>query len=211
MRYVKKTSTPQFFIDNTIGISRWEDYPVSKKPLKKHILQNEQNYLCIYCESKVELSDSHLEHIKPKARDKFPELTFNYSNIVVSCNGNCHTTNEEYYSCGHIKDNEYDNLKFLNPVELIDIRHYFKYNIDTGNIIESSKDIEKAKYMIKTLHLNDGALPLARKKALQIFINKISKLDISQRKNKIIELLNKENIAFVSFLKFKYKRILLNT
>ena len=208
MRYVKKTLTPQFFIDSTIGISRWEDYPVSKRPLKEYVLQNEQNYLCIYCESKVELDNSHLEHIKPKARDKFPELTFNYANIVVSCNGNCHTEDEEYYSCGHIKDNEYDETKFLNPIELIDIREYFEYDIDTGDITESSRDINKAKYMISTLHLNDGSLPLARKKALKIFIEKLKKLDNSQRKNKIIEVLNKENIAFVSFLRFKYKNIL---
>jgi len=208
MRYIKKTSTPQFFIDNTSGISRWEEYPVSKKPLKEYILKKEQNYLCVYCESRMELNNSHLEHIKPKARDKFPHLVFDYNNIVVSCNGNCHTEDEEHHSCGHIKDNEYDDTKFLNPVELLDIRDYFEYDIDTGQIISSNKNISKSEYMITTLHLNDGGLPLARKKSLENFIKKIKQIDENKRKDRLIKILKMEKIAFVSFLRFKYKNIL---
>ena len=208
MRYVKKTAAPQFFIENISRISTWDEYPVSKKPLKKHILKNEQNFLCIYCESKVGLNNSHLEHIKPKARDKFPHLVFDYNNIVVSCNGNCHTEDEQHYSCGHIKDNEYDDTKFLNPIELLDIRDYFEYDIDTGQILSSNKDVDKSKYMIDTLHLNDGGLPIARKKSLSIFIKKIKEYNKTQWHDKIKEILDKENIAFISFLKFKYKSLL---
>jgi uncharacterized protein (TIGR02646 family) len=208
MKYIQKNSAPQFFLDNIVGISKWEEYPASKKPLKKYILKNEQNYLCAYCESKIELENSHIEHIKPKARDKFPHLVFDYNNIVVSCNGNCHTEDEDTHTCGHIKDNEYNNSKFLNPVELENIRDYFKYDIDEGKIISSEKDQNKSEYMITTLHLNEGGLPEARKKALKIFIKKIKEFDKNQWKNKIVEILNKENIAFVSFLKFKYRNIL---
>jgi uncharacterized protein (TIGR02646 family) len=208
MKYIQKNSAPQFFLDNIVRISKWEDYPVSKKPLKEYILKNEQNYLCAYCESKIELKNSHIEHIKPKARDKFPHLVFDYNNIVVSCNGNCHTEDEDTHTCGHIKDNEYNDSKFLNPVELENIRDYFKYDIDEGKIISSEKDQNKSEYMITTLHLNEGGLPEARKKALKIFIKKIKEFDKNQWKNKIVEILNKENIAFVSFLKFKYRNIL---
>jgi len=209
MRHIQKASTPQLFINNIHGISRWEDYPVSKKPLKEYILKNEQNYLCIYCESKVELDNSHLEHIKPKAQNQFPHLVFDYTNIVVSCNGNCHTEDEEYHTCGHIKENEYNDRKFLNPITLIDIREYFEYDIDEGKILTSSKDNEKSQYMINTLHLNDGSLPIARQKALKIFIKKIQdEYDKSLWRKKIIELLNKENIRFISFLRYKYKSLL---
>lgn len=208
MRYVRKVSAPQIFIDNTIGISKWEDYPASKKILKEFILKNEQNYLCIYCESKIKLNSSHLEHIKPKARNKFPHLVFDYNNIVASCNGNCHTDDEESHSCGHIKNNEYDDAKFLNPVKLTNIRDFFEYDIDNGEIISSNKNREKSEYMINTLHLNDGGLPLARKKSLAIFIEKIKKFDSIKWNNKIKEILDKENIAFVSFLRFKYKNII---
>ena len=205
MKYVQKTDAPQFFIDNTNGKTLWVEYPVSKIPLKDHILKEEQNYLCIYCESKIaELNNSHLEHIKPKAQSMYPDLVFEYNNIVVSCNGNCHTGDDNKHTCGHLKDNEYDESKFLNPVEVEDIRDYFIYDIDEGKIESSRKDKEKAQYMIDTLHLNDGALPIARKKALANFIKYIKQYDKSQRKNKIIEFLNRENITFVSFLRFKY-------
>ncbi len=209
MRYVRKTNIPQFFIDNTRGITLWEEYPVSKKPLKKHILKEEQNYLCIYCESKIaELDNSHLEHIKPKARSMYPELVFDYNNIVVSCNGNCHMDDEDNHSCGHIKENEYNEIKFLNPVEIENIRDYFIYDIDEGKIETSQKDREKAQYMIDTLHLNDGNLPIARKKALENFIEQIKKYDKSLWKSKVVEFLNREDIAFVSFLRFKYIKFL---
>jgi uncharacterized protein (TIGR02646 family) len=209
MRYIQKTEVPQFFIDNTENKSKWEEYPTSKKPLKEYILKNEQNYLCIYCESRINLNNSHIEHIKPKAQNMYPDLVFNYNNIVVSCNGNCHTENNTHYTCGHIKDNEYDNSKFLNPVKLIDIRDYFVYDIDEGKIEPSEKNNEKAEYMINTLYLNDGELPKARKKALENFINQMKKIsNIRNRKEKMKRILNDENIAFISFVKYKYASFL---
>jgi len=90
----------------------------------------------------------------------------------------------------------------------MDIRDFFEYDIDKGEIIPSNKDREKSEYMINTLHLNDSSLSLARQKALTNFIEKMMQVDKSQRKDKIIEILNKENIAFVSFLRFKYKNII---
>lgn len=200
MRYIQKTEVPIFFIDNIKNITKWEEYPTSKKPLKEHILKNEQNHLCVYCESKVGLNNSHIEHIKPKAQNMYPDLVFDYNNIVVSCNGNCHSEDNTHYSCGHIKDNEYDDSKFLNPVMLKNIRDYFEYDIDEGKIKPSTENYNKAIYMIDTLHLNNGGLPLARKKALRIFIKKIKRY----RKVEIEQILNNENIAFISFLRFRF-------
>ena len=209
MRYVQKINPPQFFIDNTQGITKWEEYPVSKKPLKKYMLENEQNFLCIYCESKVEINSSHIEHIKPKANNMFPQLVFSYDNIVVSCNGNCHAEDESHYSCGHIKENEYDDIKFLNPTIIKNIRDYFKYDFDDYLISSSNENIEKAQYMIHTLHLNDGGLPKGREKALENFIKRMKNIpNIKVRKEKMKKILDKENIAFISFLRFKYKAFL---
>jgi len=216
MKYIKKLDTPQSFVRKTQSLTNWDSYHRccnrQKRALRRYILKYEQNNLCVYCESKItpKKESSHLEHIKPKHLD-IENLTFDYNNIVVSCNGNCHTEDQDHYSCGHRKDKNdtpYDDELFLNPVELENIREYFEYNIDTGNILESSKDINKTNYMIRTLHLNNGSLPLARKKALKTFIDKIKKIDNAQRKKKIIEILNKENLAFISFLRFKYKGIL---
>ncbi len=41
---------------------------------------------CCYCESRVEhVTVEHIEHRKPKAKDKFPECTFEWDNLHLSC------------------------------------------------------------------------------------------------------------------------------
>ena len=213
MRFIQKVNIPQFFIDDTAELMQWDNYYANKKRnLKEHILKEEQNSLCIYCESKVSITSSHLEHIKPKHLD-VQNLTFNYHNIAVSCNGTCHNNDADNtnYHCGHRKDRidtSFEETKFLNPVEILNIREYFKYDYDNYLISPSNKNIQKAQYMINTLHLNDSGLPKAREKALQNFIKKIKKIsNIEARKEKIQQVLNQENIAFISFLKFKYSKV----
>jgi len=212
MRYVEKKDAPQFFLDSTSGLSTWDEY-TNKKPLREYILKEEQNHLCIYCESTIsaENDNSHVEHIKPKDAAMYPELTFEYTNLVVSCNGNCHNLQEDdnKYCCGHIKDNEYNDTKFLNPVETRNIREYFEYDIDEGEIKSSLLDISKSEYMIDTLRLNEGRLTVARMNSLKSFMKSMKKIrDISKRKTEIIKLLNKENIPQISFLRFKYYKFL---
>jgi len=219
MRYVQKLDAPQSFISKTKSLSKWSDYHNccnrQKRALRKYILKYEQNFLCIYCEGKISSTkeSSHLEHIKPKHLD-IENLTFDYRNIAISCNGNCNNDIEDTtkHNCGHRKDRPdtlYDSKRFLNPVIEKDIRDYFAYDFDDYLITSSNKDTKKAKYMIDTLHLNDGGLPKAREKALENFIKQMRKIsNIKVRKSKMREILKKENIAFVSFLLFKYKNIL---
>ena len=72
MRYIQKVETPQFFKDDTDELTEWSQYYSDKKRLiKEYILEREQKHLCIYCESKINLSaeSSHIEHIKPKSLD----------------------------------------------------------------------------------------------------------------------------------------------
>jgi len=216
MKYIQKVDVPQFFSNDTKDLTSWDEYKNGKEKLREYILKNEQNYLCIYCETKIssDKSNSHLEHIKPKAQDKYPELTFEYNNIAVSCEGNCQNQEENSTrnNCGHKKLNEYDEDKFLNPLEVQDIREYFEYNIDdfsNYSIASSDKNKTTANYMINTLHLNDGGLANARTIALETFKTKMKRYtDIKIRKEKIVEKLNKENIAQISFLKYKFQNIL---
>lgn len=106
MRYIKKVAIPQFFIDNTKDLSIWSAYHSTKKRiLKEHILKEEQNYLCCYCEDKIAMDNTHIEHVKPKHLD-IENLTFDYNNLLVSCNGTCRNSVEDTtrYNCGHRKD-----------------------------------------------------------------------------------------------------------
>lgn len=85
----------------------------------------------------------------------------------------------------------------MNPTKVKNIRDYFEYN-QNAEIIFSDKDKNKSQYMIDTLHLNDGDLPRARKDALK----DLEELDIEFED--LIFLLHSENLAFISFLRYKY-------
>ena len=213
MRYIEKTNVPQFFIDDTNSLTSWDKYfAIKKRILKTHILENEQNYLCGYCESKVTLDSSHIEHIKPKSLD-IENLTFKYSNLIVSCNGSCNNNVIKPETCGHIKGEEYKESFFLNPTIKKDIRKYFKYTND-GKIDSSGMNEIKALYTINLLKLNtfNNNLQEARKKALSEFresVMKYSRQTGRELKEVAIVLLNKENLAFISFLRYQYKNILM--
>jgi len=222
MKYIQKTSEPDFFIEDTKDLKIkikttsnkksdvWYEYK-EKRKLKEYILANEQNGLCCYCESKVTLDDSHLEHIKPKSLD-YDSLTFEYSNLAVSCDGKCHTDGNTAITCGHKKEDKFNELNFLNPTTILDIREYFIYT-DNGHIWSSSQNEEKSKYTLELLQLNTfgNNLPEARLKALNEFRNSVlnhaknTKRDIGVVAE---NLLSKENLAFISFLRFKYKNLL---
>jgi len=221
MKFIQKTSEPDFFKEDTkdlkIKITTaskkseiWDEYK-EKRKLKDYILLNEQNGLCCYCESKITVDDSHVEHIKPKSVD-YDNLTFEYSNLLVSCEGKCHTDGQAPLTCGHKKDNHFDELLFLNPTTISNIREYFIFT-ENGHIGSSSQDEEKSKYTLDLLQLNTfgNNLPEARLKALTEFRSSVNK-NMQQTKRDIreiaMQLLSKENLAFISFLRFKYKNLL---
>lgn len=209
MHYIEKKDPPDFFMDDTQGLTKWGEYKGKKKrKLKEFILENEQNHLCVYCEAKVELDNSHIEHLKPKAQDKYPHLIFEFSNLTVSCDGNCfnHPVDTTRYNCGHIKDNEYDEARFLNPTTVTDISDYFQYDSDSYEILPSSKEIPKADYMINTLTLNTPNLTKARQIALSSFQKAIKKYKKKEdQRNKIKEILKNKRNPFISFLKYRYR------
>jgi 5-methylcytosine-specific restriction endonuclease McrA len=52
----------------------------------KTALESECHKKCMYCESKIaHVTFAHIEHYKPKKRDRFPELTFEWTNLGLVC------------------------------------------------------------------------------------------------------------------------------
>ena len=147
----------------------WKDFNFKiKGELKNHMLENEQkikdNYFCPYCERKITIEKSQIEHIKPK--DQFPQLFSNYENFITGC------LNIE--SCGSKKSNKWSDL-FINPV-IDNPEKYFSYNRMTGEIIPrkdiSEKELEKVEYTIKILNLNgDKRLLKGRKSVIKMIEN----------------------------------------
>jgi uncharacterized protein (TIGR02646 family) len=215
MKNLDKKPTPQFFIDDTAGLTNWNDYYGSKKRnLREYILKEEQSYVCVYCEVQLEASNTncHLEHIRPKESASYPELTFEYSNLGVSCNGN-HCNPDGVTSkilCGPKKDNFFDEDLFLHPFETPEVSSHFAFNSD-GEIspVDEAEKFSKAEYMIELLNLNgyngvSRALAEKRKNAFDgLFDALIEKQSSGIEANDFInDILEDDSQQFVTFLRF---------
>lgn len=96
---------------------------------------------CMYCESKVEhISDLHIEHIKPKAKDKFPDLTFEYDNLGLACP-----------ICNRGKSDTYDTaLPFINPYIDKPSNHFYA----VGAFVWAKPGDQRAKLTENEIDLN---------------------------------------------------------
>lgn len=88
------------------------DFDYSKRKLRNYLFK-EQNSQCCYC-NKLILDDhtSKIEHYKPK--DIYKNETFNYYNLILSCDGNSKRKSDKKYHCDKFKEN---NEIELNPMK----------------------------------------------------------------------------------------------
>lgn len=72
----------------------------------KAALAAETQGKCMYCESKIaHVTFAHIEHYRPKAKTRFPELTFEWTNLGLACP-----------RCNHNKLDKFDDTApFVNP------------------------------------------------------------------------------------------------
>ena len=210
MRYIPKVDMPDCFENHSfLSSHNWNRFRnPCKREVKKNILEHEQQWLCGYCEIKVDIDSSHIEHIKPKSNPKYEELKFDYSNFIVSCNGKeCRVDDENYdediHSCGHKKDNDFNENKFLDPTTTSDIGEYFVYDKFDGAVKSSSKDEQKARYMIELLNLDNVSLNKMRMNVVDGIRKSIEKLP--NKKEILIDKVTSNNPpAFVSFVRYYY-------
>jgi len=213
MRYINKSNRSAEFDEyvNHDSPSVWSEFKTDIKLKLHQHLWREQQGLCIYCQQEVPEKKeteykirSHIEHIRPRSRPQYAHLTFCYKNLSVSCEGFfCKTESlkpkKEF--CEHRKGNEYNEDKFLNPVERDNIEDYFIYDIE-GKIYPNSnknqEDRTKAEYMILILDLNHPKLTDIRKEQYQLIIEQQEKgLDIEEFLNPHYDFLP----AFYTMLK----------
>lgn len=80
----------------------WDSLDNDTKISVRKQLSAAQGGFCVYCERPLTKNDDqiprgHVEHIKP--RSKYPDLTFDHTNLAASCNG----SGNGPVSCGHKK------------------------------------------------------------------------------------------------------------
>ena len=120
-----------------------------RNQLRQHI-QQEQRNICCYCCCVLSPNDMHNEHIKPQNR--YNQLTMDYENILVSCSAS--------FTCGMKKDHNYDESKFVSPLDENCADHFVFY--PDGSIDHKT---DQGEYAISLLGLNESKSLRERRKS----------------------------------------------
>ena len=137
---------------------------------RKYILEEEQYNQCAYTELPLEYekNNSHIEHLKRKDSAFFPELTFEWSNLFVSCNSSDFggKYKDEKYLKGKTKaDNELIlNPNLENPNDFFELRKWGELTIKMDL---EGKEKTKAEETIKAFNLNHNSLQARRKEMIK--------------------------------------------
>lgn len=115
----------------------------------KKYLAEDFNHRCAYCDDldrfNGEYRAYHVEHFAPK--DKFPELKYEYSNLLYAC-PYCNGSKSNKWPSNNPKENVVGNKGFLDPCA----DEYYKHlhRNDDGSI---GYDTELGEYIFKELNL----------------------------------------------------------
>ena len=197
MRKINKGNPIPGFNGNNFNNScnNWSDFHRDHQDIFEEsrfaILADEQNYFCGYTEIYIkELIGCHIDHYKK--RSMFPELTFDWNNLIVAKNGGDFGANYKDNKSG-IQVNDYDNI--FNPV-IDNVENYFDYTF-WGEITPkpeiSGSEKEKVNKTIEIFNLNHNSLKDRRK-------NLIRKISCYREMVKEDILTALENSGFVSVI-----------
>lgn len=172
MIHIDKIPYPEFIIFvHRNNPQNWQGLDgVVRTNTRKYILENEQGNQCAYTELPLELekNNSHIEHLKRKDSTFFPELTFEWSNLFISCNS------DDFG--GKYKDGKYlkgktkaDNALILNPalenpIDFFELKNWGELTIKEG--LHGTAKI-KAEETIKAFNLNHNSLQERRRLIIQ--------------------------------------------
>lgn len=120
----------------------------------KALLLEEQGFVCCYCEQRIEVENSHIEHLA--SRKFHPKRTFDYSNLLACC-----LTPKQ---CGDLKGSK--ELK-IHPL-LSDCREYFHFTGDGRALPGGSpaRSAEAKEAIDNVLGLGVNALRAQRRAAI---------------------------------------------
>jgi uncharacterized protein (TIGR02646 family) len=138
----------------------WKEIPTADKDATKRGLLREQFFLCCYCERRVTMPDSHIEHREPQSAA--PAGRFNFGNLLASCQGES-KRGKAPETCGHVRGERALPVHPLMP----DCGAYFIFD-SAGRIspcLEQGRE-QPARETIRVLKLDAANLNQARRAAL---------------------------------------------
>lgn len=160
MKHIQKGDAPTFFVDfvKKEKPKEWADSATIRPQLREYILEHEQQGCCAYTEIRISGSKGcHIDHYH--TRNLFPDETFNYDNLLVSCNS------ENYgakYKDKQVKEKA-DYGKLLNPVTDVP-SDYLEYTF-MGEMRAIGEN-EYGTQTIKYFNLNERSLVNRRRNAV---------------------------------------------
>jgi 5-methylcytosine-specific restriction endonuclease McrA len=140
----------------------------------KDHLSKEGKEQCVYCAININsfggIRNFHVEHYKPKAQDKFPELEHEYSNLFFACSICNVFKGDDWNGDATV---ELNNNTYPDPSKT-DYSSFLKSNV--LHFVDS--EYPCGKYVIHRLYLNRPQLVLERKKfyLLQTLKDEMKKL-----------------------------------
>lgn len=119
---------------------------------------------CAYCESAIR-EGGHIEHFRRKSEKHYPQFTFFWGNLFLSCDDRGH--------CGHYKDRgsapSYDPDQLIKP-DQNDPEHFLYFH-SKGEVRPRPalgvNDTRRAEETIRVFGLNDSRLQGRRAKAVE--------------------------------------------
>lgn len=112
-----------------------------KHPENKEALKNASHGKCMYCESQVShVYFGDVEHIRPKAQGKFPQLKFEWGNLGYCC-----------ARCNNAKNDEFDDAcPLVDPYSEDPNEHFLAF----GALLRHKAGSERGALTIITVDLN---------------------------------------------------------
>ena len=179
MKYIHKDPEPGSLTsyNHRLGnkTPNWKSFNKSVKTDVYHALLKEQGHICCYCGIRISRKNCHIEHYRPKSQYK--HLTFSYTNLIASCQGEDEQRPTKPVHCGHKKGGWFDEDLMISPLDpkCLD---YFKYT-GSGEILaaENPDKQDAAETTIAKLALNINKLTKMRRKAIDAALQIVEGLD----------------------------------
>ncbi len=206
MRHIKKLPEPSEFTHwKSLGNDEWQpSYSNLQNPEKTKVhesLLREQGHVCCYCERRIYLKESHIEHFKPKDARLVPSyahLALDYKNFHASCPGYPEQESESLLpsvlkisgeTCGPAKGNWYSPTDTVSPLDP-DCSLHFQFTLSGRMLVsEVSPNPNASKETISKLNLDHQNLRSTRGKAINAVLEIISsfkKVEDKDRETKTI-------------------------
>ena len=137
----------------------WDNFQRPEKPEVHAALLRDQGFVCCYCEQRVKVNDSHIEHLQSCHAAR--QLALEFTNLLASCQRELLPGAPAH--CGHLKDKIPLSVHPLMP----DCREFFVF--DSAGGIRPSQDpdrLENAHRAIKVLGLDIPKLTASKRDAI---------------------------------------------